>query len=461
MTTPIFQQSTSFFDTSSAPNEGIIPLQSDPAGPQVTGVERATNMLLPDAPTMHQLRNFPDALYDLRESSTLVRLMKVLLGDAGAGQLRKRTMITRLEAALNGANFFDLDRFYGAIFGALRNQNEVLEINPMDQVATPDEWDDIKTADASYRERIAELARAIAMGATVPGLKQAAEAIVQAPVDIYESWQLLDSYGDILSATPNTWDETEDIYPVWQAFPSTSTWNAVEGTIQVGRTNTLTRSEIVVRPQKDYTSSQENLYNAPREENALVRVLQKLRPAGTIVTVDLEMGDPHVETPISGLKADSEFWEVVPKVLPKATLIGDLELVYPHSKRQYEQLPKNPTTPADGGMTPPPQAHRVLPRPPWSSCQGRTWTYNNAISAVTSYTFAPSDPANTLDAQDGTHSTTTDDQTVVFRDGTSSVYSANKGVLNAQQALASGTVSDGSLVAHPYTGDRKAVYAHD
>ena len=33
MTTPVFQQSTSFFDVSSAPNTGLIPLQSDPAGP--------------------------------------------------------------------------------------------------------------------------------------------------------------------------------------------------------------------------------------------------------------------------------------------------------------------------------------------------------------------------------------------------------------------------------------------
>lgn len=458
MSTPIFQQSTSFFDTSSAPNEGIIPLQSDPAGPQVTGVERATNMLLPDAPTMHQLRNFPENLYDLRGTSTLVRLMKVLLGDAGAGQLRKRSMITRLEAALSGANFFDLDRFYGAIFGALRSQNEVLEINPMDQVATPDEWDDIRAADASYRERIAELARAIAMGATIPGLRQAAEAIVQAPVDIYESWQLLDTYGPILSTEPNTWDETEDLYPVWQSIPSNSTWNAVEGTIQVGRTNTFTRSEIVIRPKKDYTSTQENLYNAPREENALVRVLQKLRPAGTIVTVDLEVGNPHVETPISGLRADSEFWEVVPKVMPKTTLVGNIEEIYPLSVRQKQQLASSQK--ADGGITAPP-LHRVLPRPPWSSSQGQTWTYNKAISAVTSYTFAPPDPKNVFDAQDSTYSTTTDDQTVVFRDGTSTVYSARKGVLNAQQALAAGTVSDGVLVAHPYTGDRKAVFAHD
>ncbi len=457
MTTPIFQQSTSFFDTSATPNTGIIPLQSDPAGPQVTGVERATNMLLPDAPTMQQLRNFPDDLYDLRESSALVRLLKVLLGDSGAGQLRKRTMVTRLESALNGANFFDLDRFYGAIFGALRNQQEVLPINPMDETATPDEWDAIKAADASYRERIAELAKAIAMGGTIPGLQQAAEAIVQAPVDIYESWQLLDAYGAVVTADPNTWDETEVLYPTWQSFPSTGTWNAVEGTIQVGRTNTLTRSEIIVRPRKDYASTPEHIYDFPREENALVRVLQKLRPAGTIVTVDPDMGDPYVETVISGLQADSEFWEIVPKVQPKTSLVGDVTDVYPYSPQQQAA---NTATVAAGGIVKA-DVHRVLPRPPWAASQGKTWTYNGSISAVTSYTFAPPDSTNTMDAQDGTASVYTDDQLVVYRDGTEVRYTARKGVLSSQQALAAQTVADGSLVAHPYSGDRKAILSHD
>lgn len=458
MTTPIFQQTTSFYDTSSGDNVGIIPLQSDPAGPLVTGVERATNMLLPDAPTMQQLKNFPEELYDLRDSSSLVRLMKVFLGDAGAGQLRKRTMITRLEAALSGANFFDLDRFYGAIFGALRAQAEVLTIDPMSDTATPDEWDGIRAADASYRERIAELARAIAMGGTIPGLQQAAEAIVQAPVDIYESWQLLDAYGDILSSEPNTWDETEVLYPTWQSFPSTTTWNRVEGTIQVGRTNTLTRSEIIVRPRKDYATTPENIYNFPREENALVRVLQKLRPAGTIVTIDPDMGDPYIPADFSGLQADSEFWEIVPKVQPKAGLIGSDD-VYPLSTLQKKALAAS--APAEDGITPPPTLHRVLPRPPWASSQGRTWSYNSSISAATSYTFTPPDAANILDAQDGTPRAGTDDQVVVYRDKSEIRYTARKGLLSAQQSLASSTVSDGSLVAHPYTGDRKAVPTHE
>lgn len=447
MTTPIFNQSTSFFDVSSAPNTGLIPLQSDPAGPLVSGVTRVTNMLLPDAPTMQQLRNFPGDLYDLRESSRLVRLIKVLLGDAGAGQLRKRTLVTRLESALSGANFFDLDRFYGAIFGALRQPSEALPINPMDDTATPDEWDALLAADASYRERLAELARAISMGGTIPGLQQAAEALVQAPVDIYESWQLLDSYGELVLAEPNSWSDVEALYPTWDSFAPSDTWNRVEGTIEVGRTNTLTRSEIVVRPRKDYASSPDHVSDYARDENALVRVLQKLRPAGTIITVDPGLGVPHVAQPISGLQADSEYWEIVPKVQPKA-ILGEITTVYPVSAAQVLS-----------GVDP--AARRALPRPPFAGVQGRSWTYNTQISAAVSYSFPASDGLNFAEPQDGTPSPLTDDQLVVYRDGTEVRYTAKKGTLGAQQVLAAQAVADGSLVAHPYTGDRKAVPTHD
>jgi len=448
MTTPIFNQSTSFFDVSNAPNTGLIPLQSDPAGPLVSGVDRATNMLLPDAPTMQQLRNFPEDLYDLRSTSHLVRLMKVLLGDAGAGQLRKRTLVTRLEANLSGANFFDLDRFYGAVFGALRQPSEALAINPMDQTATPDEWDSLRAADASYRERIAELAKAIAMGGTVPGLQQVAEALVQAPVDIYESWQLLDSYGSLVLAPANTWDDVESLWPTWDSFAPSDTWNRVEGTIEVGRTNTLTRSEIVIRPRKDYSSSPERASDYARDENALVRVLQRLRPAGTIVTVDPSLGVPHVPQPISGLQADSEYWQITPKVQPKGFLQGGIEAVYPLSAIQ-----------AAAGTDP--ASRRVVPRPPFSGSQGISWSYNAQISATTSYTFPASNALDFADPQDGTPSPSTDDQLVVYRDGTEIRYTAKKGTLGAQQALASSVVSDGTLVAHPYTGDRKAVPTHE
>lgn len=448
MTTPIFQQSTSFFDTSTASPTGILPLQANTAGAQVDGVQTATNMLIPDAPTSEQLKNFPEDLYDLRETSTLVRLMKVLLGDAGAGQLRKRTLLTRLEAYLSGANFFDLDRFYGAIFGALRTPGEALSINPMDDVATPDEWDALLAADASFRERIAAMARGIAMGATIPGLKAVAEAIVQAEVDIYESWGLLDAYSAFLNPTPYTWTQVQTAHPLWNSFGATDTWNSITGTITVGRTNTLTRSEIVIRPKKEYAATPTQQYDYPQDQNALVRVLQHLRPAGTIITVDPSLGMPEEITPISGLKADSEFWEVIPKVTPNTSLT-DLS-PYPLSAGQEA-----------AGVQQTDQ--RVLPRPPFSSSAGMYWTYNPMISSAKSYSFMAFDLTGVPDQVDPMHATPwpSDQEVVTYNDHVTVTYNAQKGVMPAYQALAAMVVEDGSLVAHPYTADRKAVLSHD
>lgn len=448
MTTPIFNQGQSFFDTSSTQNAGLLPLQGDPASPQVSGTTRGTNMLLPDPATAEQLTNFPGDLYDLRDTSNLVRLMRALLGDAGVGQLRKRTLVTRLESDLNGANFYDLDRFYGAVFGTLRNPAEALSVNPMDDVATPDEWDALQAADAGFRERINALAKAIEMGATVPGLKAAAEAVVQAPVDVYETWQLLDAFGTAVFNTPRTWTAVQTLYPTWNSFQSTDTWNAVAGVVPVGRTNTLTRSEIVIRPHKDYTSSADAVGQFPIDENALFRVLDKLRPAGTIVTVDPGLGMTYEAVPLRGVQADSEYTEVIQKVAPSPVLTGPVQVVYPLSAGQQA-----------AGVDP--TSMRVLPGPVWSQSQGTSWSYNGSISAATSYSFPPPDPTDTADPQQASPNPGTDDQTVVYRDGTAIVYAASKGVVPPAKALAALASADGSTVAHPYTGDRKAVLTHE
>lgn len=448
MTTPIFNQGQSFFDTSSTQNAGLLPLQGDPSAPQVSGTARATNMLLPDPITAEQLTNFPEDLYDLRDSSNLVRIMRALLGDAGVGQLRKRSMVTRLESDLNGANFYDLDRFYGAVFGSLRSPAEALSVNPMNDVATPDEWDALQAADAGFRERISQLAKAIEMGATIPGLKAAAEAVLQTTVDVYETWQLLDAFGSAVTNTPRTWTGVQTFYPTWNSFGPTDTWNAVAGTIPVGRTNTLTRSEIVFRPHRDYTSSAAAVAQFPVDENALFRVLDKLRPAGTIVTVDPGLGMVYQAVPLRGVQADSEYLEVVQKVAPSPVLQGPVQVVYPLSAGQQA-----------AGVDP--TSMRILPGPVWGQGQGNQWSYNGSISAASSYSFPPPDPTDTADPQQASPNPGTDDQNVVYRDGTSIVYAASKGVLPPARVLSALASADGSLVAHPYTGDRKATVTHE
>jgi hypothetical protein len=61
---------------------------------------------------------------------------------------------------------------------------------------------------------------------------------------------------------------------------------------------------------------------------------------------------------------------------------------------------------------------------------------SSPISAAVSYTYTAPDPVNVLDPQEGPQSPFADDQTVVYRDGSEVRYTARKGVLSAQQALA-------------------------
>lgn len=444
----IFNQGTSVYDLALAGNFGIIPLQlQQPSAPGPSTVGSGTNLLVPDAPTLFQLRNFPEEVYDLRNTSHLVRLMKVLLGDAGVGQLRKRTLLTRLETALSGANFFDIDRFYGALFGALRTQDEQLTINPMDDVATPDEWDQIYAIDTNFRERIMLLAKAIMMGATPTGLQAAAQALVSVPVDVYETWALLDSYGPSYTRTFNTWAQVHTAYPNWSNFktPTVPTWSDLEGALNVGRLPVATRGEVVIRPHKNYDglSPTERAVDA----NALARVLQVLKPASTIVTIATDAGDIHKTVNPSGIEADSNYWEVVRKVTPSPAL-DDPTINYPLSAGQ-----------ASAGVDP--ARSRIVPIPPFSQGQGVTWSLNGSIRSVKGYSRSLIDAATGDVADNWFVSPIPDEATIVYPDGVNIKYSAQNGVMSAQRAAAALSVNDGSLICHPYSGDRQAVASHD
>lgn len=444
----IFNQSQSVFDFNVADPSGILPLQLEQTNaPAPISVVSGTNLIIPDKPTTDQLINFPEEVYDLRETSHLVRLMRALLGDSGTGQLRKRVLLTRLETALNGANFFDVDRFYGAIFGALRAPTEELTINPMNDVATPDEWDQILAADANFRERIKMLAKAIMMGATIPGLRAAAMAVVAAPVDIYETWAILDAYGPSgYSNTYNSWATEESLHPTWQSFstPVQLNWSKVEGRANIGRLDVATRGEVVVRPHKNYASLPPHTKDI--DQSALSRVLQRLKPAATIVTISTDADQIHIPVPIASIHSDSNYWEVVRKVSPNPNLSNLLEL-YPLSNQQIED-----------GVDP--TSNRILPIPPFCQGHGVGWTMNGSIRNIRGYSRSYIDVATGNIPSNWMISSVPDEQTVLFNDGQSVTYSAVKGVMPASRATAALAASDGSLMAHPYSGDRVQVAPH-
>lgn len=194
----------------------IIDTQVSGGGPTPEGLTTGTNLLLPSRVTSARLAHFPEEVYDLRAESHLVRFTKVLLGDAGAGQLRKRLIQARLQQSLQGIHFHHLDRFYGALFGIRRFPSETLDLDPSTQTATNDVWAIQHAKDASYRSRITQFARSLSFGPTPTGIELISEALLGVDTDVYETYHQSDSgyrtYGELEGLDPidvtHSWEDT-------------------------------------------------------------------------------------------------------------------------------------------------------------------------------------------------------------------------------------------------------------
>jgi len=412
------------------PFNSLIPIQGGVTTPTTDQIDIETSLLAADYSTFERLAHFHESLYDLGDSSHLLRLMKALLGDAGAGQLRKRSLVVRLQNTISGTHFYDLDRFYGAIFGAARKIPEFLPLDPMESTATPDEWDDITRADAEYRNRIAALARAVPMGGTVPGITAAAEALMGVDCDIYETWPLIDAYGAGSGQTGRSWDDVEAAYPTWSSFPP-DTWADVVDEVIFGRTGINSRDEFIVRPKKTYPDDDAGRIDRAEDELALIQVLSKLKPASILMTVDMDGLALHRSAAMSAIKSDSDYWEVVPKVSPRAAS-SRWAVVYPHSLVRVKKGLEQEKSP------------RILPRPPHSGTQGREWDHNSFVSSARGYVL---DDAGNEVAGDNV-------DYVMNQDGIVDAFTAAAGLSDPRALAGARAAGDGITVAHPYTGAR-------
>jgi hypothetical protein len=433
--TEVIHQSVGFFDDPNAIREGILPLQASPSDPTLPTLATATGMLTPDEATAKRLNHFDPNLFDLRPESHLVRFMRVLLGDTGAGQLRKRYTVARLQTVLNSTHFYDLDGLYGSLFGAQRTAFERLPINPMTGTATPDDWDDISTRDASYRERIYALAKALPLAGTVAGLQQAAEALTGVECDVEETWKILDS--GITTSAGYTWDEIEGL-GTWDDIEGPSaTWDSVAGVVTIGRAGVSNRDEVYVRPKKDYAAMSADSREVERlrleDEMGLQRVLSAIKPAGVLLTIDPSGLPLHRRGAIAAIVADSNYWEVVRKVRPKPGIA--VSEVYGEKQAVL-----------DGN------GFQVIPRPPFSGGQGYQWSYNPLITSVSG--FATSADGTVVDPSDWE---------IVINPATDRTeqYVPAKGIADQRTVLAAQASADSILVAHPYSAPRTAVTTRD
>lgn len=461
MTAQLFTQSESFFDYDTRPFQSILALQMDPSSPQVVGLSTTTSPANPDKQIKERLAHLPEDLYDLRDESHLVRFCKALLGESGAGQLRKRNMVAQFQNAMDSTHFYDLDRFYGSIFGISRMTNELLWINDHTEVATPNEWDTMHNRDADFRDRIIRLASAINLGATYPGIKAAGEALTKVECEVFEVWSLLDSYGvggaagrdwDDVSAL-GTWDEIEASDP----SPVRPTWDELADVLTIGRTGINNRAEVVVHPKKDYSriATEDGEDEAARQRaedmSAIIRVLSVLKPASVLLTVSPEGLALHRDAEITHLVADSNYWEITSRVTPRPDLMNPFEPGKSMYPRSLQQVLKGVLS----GQT------RVLPKPPWSTQQWAEWSYNPNVIAVKGYTFRSGRDDDMTHPGDGPLTDVRTDHLVTYRDGTRERFTADRGIMDPRRALAARYASEGILVSHPFSKPRFEATTHD
>lgn len=432
--TGIVVQSPSLFDQQATVSSTLLQLQTVVSNPLVAELPTATGMVYPDVAVYDRMAHFPEDLYDLRPESHLVRLMKALLGEGGVGQLRKRYLLAQLEQALDSTHFYDLDRFYGSLFGARRGILGALPVDPMTDLATPDGWDEIQSYDARFRERVIKLAKAITLGGTPMGMQALAEALTGVECDIYEVWSILDSHGE--AGIARSYNEVEADFGSYEGMEA-FTWAQISNAFEAGNLSLDTRNEFVVRPKTVYDVSDPDEARKRAEDlYGISRVINVLKPAFTLATVDDKGVAVHDEAPIAGVWADSEFWEVVPKVIPQDQQDPIWRLLYTaYDKRANPQ-----------GI------EKVIPRPPFSSSQGQQWSYVGEVSRVDSYTG--------VGYSSGPVSGRTYYDRVRYYDGSVISYRPEYALIDPRQALISQTAGDGSIVSHSYSGARKVVGTH-
>lgn len=409
-----------FFPTERSGDAVLIELQKPTSAPESSNLEAGTNLMLAPTRTLDHTRNFPPETYDLGAQTHLARFLKVLLGDSGAGQVKKRYSLARMEATLWSTYSTDLDRLYGNLFGFRRLLGETQDVLPYTDLATADQWEEACARDASYRSRIEQFSRSLGVAPTTHGVEQIAEALLSVDCDVYETYTFVDENGGSnpggapSSIGARTYVEVEDEYTYYGPMEGGTYADVEGGHGTFGRTTSQNRKEFVVRPKRPI--SLEETYE-------LTRVLNALKPADALLTINPEGVVIHRDVLLRGVAADSEHWEVSVRVAPRKEV-----------ERYY-------TAQATFG------AAVAQPRPAFVGYQGEAWTYNADIVSVGSYT----------ETTPGVTGTTRDYQRVVYPDGRAVDYAPERGVADPQRIQMGRAASDAMLVAAPYAGPRAGV----
>jgi hypothetical protein len=383
-------------------SEAVLLAMQAPAGvPRSNIFSQISDPLLPPSTTQEMLSHFYEKVYDLSPESHLSRLLKVLLGDPGAGQLRKRYTYAHLSQFVLTAHFNDLDLLYASIFGLTRFVRERLNLDPYTEAATDAEWEAISAADASYRNRVAAFSRALQWAGTPNGMVIGASAVLGDEVRVYENYEFIDNeavYTDPEDPTTNTWGDLEG--HTWGYYDG-RTWGSMEGGSSfTGRSNS--RGEFTIRPLRTITDE---------ERYHLTKVMTRIKPAKALMTIDARPAVLHIAVPVHRAVASSDYWHIQSKVQ-----------VNPKYADSYARSADVPVE---------------QPRYAFSAYQGEAWAYNSDVVTVASY----------VEDEDGQMVQNLNYERVVGPNGETTDYKPGLALQSPEDILRGRMTSDGIISA--------------
>ena len=230
---------------------------------------------MPPKSTEMLLMHCDDTAYVGTPDTNLYKLIDAICGTCGAGGLVNEVFVARLAGAMETIFGTDLDYVFGNTAILVRAPEESYPYNPSRDTLTAPQWNEVRVKDAWYRARIRDFFKACGLGSTVEGVRMCVQAASSVDCDTFEIWRYIDNFGI---------------------------------TLDMGRSPSSARNELVIKPHKDSMGP---------EEMRLVRdMLSRFMSIDIVITVNVH-GIP-VLTPVFAVAAaaDSTYFEVQKIVTP-------------------------------------------------------------------------------------------------------------------------------------------------
>jgi hypothetical protein len=186
-----------------------------------------------------------------------------------------------------------------------------------------------------------------------------AQALTGLDVSLYETYMLVDeNSGSNPGGAPSdidarTYGDVSTDFIYYSAMEKGTYGDIEGGSGTFGRTTDQGRNEFVVQPRGPISA--EMTYH-------LIKILSRMKPANALLTVDPNGVAIHTPAKVSGVSADSVYWEVSSKVGATPDKAGSYLKVDPNGQPV------------------------VQPKPALAAYQGESWSYNGDVISTSSYT---------------------------------------------------------------------------